>query len=184
MPIQIGQRVDHGFDQPLGLLSDCHRRIEYFLGVLATVAGTDGEPLDPAGRRALESAIRYFAVAAPNHTADEEVSLFPRLRASGDRSAGEVLELLDRLEADHREADTRHAAIDVLARRWLEADRLTHADATALREHVARLQTLYQRHIVVEDREVFPVASRLLDRSQQRQIGLEMAARRQAPTDI
>ena len=37
MPIQIGQRPDHGFDEPLGLLSDCHRRIEHFIDVLATI---------------------------------------------------------------------------------------------------------------------------------------------------
>lgn len=35
---QIGQRVDHDFDEPLGLLSDCHRRIEHFLRALVTVA--------------------------------------------------------------------------------------------------------------------------------------------------
>ena len=38
MPIQIGQRADHGFDEPLGLLSDCHRRIEHFLRVLSTIS--------------------------------------------------------------------------------------------------------------------------------------------------
>ena len=32
MLVKIGQPVDHGFDAPLGLLSDCHRRIEKFLG--------------------------------------------------------------------------------------------------------------------------------------------------------
>ena len=31
-------------------------------------------------RVALESALRYFREAAPKHTADEEESLFPRLR--------------------------------------------------------------------------------------------------------
>ena len=36
MPIQIGQGADHSFDEPLGLLSDCHRRIEQFLGVPLT----------------------------------------------------------------------------------------------------------------------------------------------------
>ena len=38
MPVRIGGRPEHGFDEPLGLLSDCHRRIERFLGVLAAVA--------------------------------------------------------------------------------------------------------------------------------------------------
>lgn len=30
MPITIGHATSHGFDQPLGLLTDCHRRVELF----------------------------------------------------------------------------------------------------------------------------------------------------------
>ena len=82
MALRIGQRLDRGFSEPLGLLSDCHRRIEYFLEVLIAVdAETAGGPLIPSRRTALEGALRYFAVGAPKHTRDEEESLFPRLRA-------------------------------------------------------------------------------------------------------
>ncbi|HSE21353.1 MAG TPA: hypothetical protein VLB68_06825 [Pyrinomonadaceae bacterium] len=38
MPVQIGQPVESDFGDPLGLLSDCHRRIELFLNVLLTVS--------------------------------------------------------------------------------------------------------------------------------------------------
>ena len=52
MPTQIGQRPDHGFDEPLGLLSDCHRRIEHFLDVLATITDEAAAgPLTPSNRR-------------------------------------------------------------------------------------------------------------------------------------
>lgn len=180
MPIQIGQRADHGFDEPLGLLSDCHRRIEHFLGVLATVAAdAAGASLSAAHQRALEGALRYFAVAAPKHTADEEVSLFPRLRSSADPAAAGVLASLDALEHDHDEADAHHAAVDVLVRSWLANGRLAQAEIAELRERLAGLQALYQRHIEVEDREVFPAAARVLDRAQIEQIGGEMAARRE-----
>jgi len=37
MYLKVGQRSDHGFDEPLGLLSDCHRRIERFLKTLAAI---------------------------------------------------------------------------------------------------------------------------------------------------
>jgi hypothetical protein len=71
MPIQIGHGPDHDFDQPLGLLSDCHRRIEHFLRVLVAVDDrAAGGPLAADHRRALEGALRYFEVAAPKHTAD------------------------------------------------------------------------------------------------------------------
>lgn len=117
MPIQIGAAPDHDFDEPLGLLSDCHRRIEHFLDVLiATERRAAGGPLTPAQRGDLEASVRYFAVAAPKHTADEEQSLFPRLRAVDDPDATQSLE---RLEHDHDEAEQHHAAVDHLVRQWL-----------------------------------------------------------------
>jgi hemerythrin-like domain-containing protein len=179
MPIQIGQTVDHGFDEPLGLLSDCHRRIEQFLHVLATVAANAaGGTLDAPTRHALEGALRYFANAAPKHTADEESSLFPRLRESTDPGLQEALASLDRLEHDHDEAETHHGAVDELVRRWLAAVRLDPADLDDLRQRLARLEALYREHIHVEDHQIFPAAARALDRAQIEQIGSEMAARR------
>ena len=179
MPIQIGQRPDHGFDEPLGLLSDCHRRIEHFIDVLATITDeAAGGRLTSSYRGALEGSIRYFAVAAPRHTADEEMSLFPRLRESGNREITAALAALDALEHDHDEAEADHLAVDELARRWLADDHLSPPDLEELRQRVARLQTLYRRHIAIEDSEVFPAAARVLDRTQIENIGSEMAARR------
>ncbi|MGE3274411.1 MAG: hemerythrin domain-containing protein [Vicinamibacterales bacterium] len=180
MPLQIGHPLDHGFNEPLGLLSDCHRRIEHFLHVLSAVAvDVAGGPLTSSTRGALEGAVRYFTTAAPKHTADEEVSLFPRLRRRGDPALTETLASLDRLEHDHDEAEARHAAVDVLVRQWLADDRLGEAETARLRDHLACLQRLYREHIRVEDDEVFPAARRALDSGEIAQIGREMAARRQ-----
>lgn len=179
MPIQIGGKSDHGFGEPLGLLSDCHRRIEHFLQLLITVdLKASAGQLSDEYRRALESALTYFATAAPRHTADEEDSLFPRLRASSHRDAQHALSLIERLERDHEAANRHHAAMDTLVRRWLEDDRLEIDDATALREHLTALQALYRAHIAVEDHDVFPAAARALDASALQAIGREMAARR------
>jgi hemerythrin-like domain-containing protein len=179
MPIQIGQGPDHGFDQPLGLLSDCHQRIEHFLHVLVTVATEGaGGPLTASYRDALEGAIRYFTVAAPKHTADEEVSLFPRLRESADTAAPDALASLDSLEHDHDEAEGHHAAVEELTRRWVANDHLLQSEIEELRERLARLEALYRRHIAIEDQQVFPAAARVLDHAQLKQIGNEMAARR------
>lgn len=184
MPIQIGHRPDHGFDEPLGLLSDCHRRIEHFLEVLAVITDdAAGGPLTPPNRSALEGAIRYFSVAAPKHTADEEISLFPRLRESGDPAIAAALTALDALEHDHQEAEVDHAAVDALVRQWLADGGLSEQEVQKLRQRVGRLQALYQHHIAIEDREVFPVAARVLDRAQIEKIGGEMAARRQVRVD-
>ena len=37
MPVQIGAQA-HNFSDPTGLMSDCHRRSEMFLGALQAVA--------------------------------------------------------------------------------------------------------------------------------------------------
>src|SRR5512142_128586 len=104
LTLTVGSRPDHGFDEPLGLLSDCHRRIEHFLEAIATVTRmVQGRHLDDPNRRVLEQALAYFATAAPRHTADEEQSLFPRLRACSDARAREALATIDALEADHRD---------------------------------------------------------------------------------
>ena len=113
MALSIGQPRDHSFDEPLGLLSDCHRRIEHFLHVLEVIANRTGDaPLTAVERADLDTAVTYFATAAPKHTADEEQSLFPRLRASGDPGARQALDVITRLERDHSRADAHHRAVE------------------------------------------------------------------------
>src|SRR5437660_7837791 len=104
MPIQIGQKPESGFNHPLGLLSDCHRRIEQFLKVLIQVSETaDGASMTPPEIAALQNALEYFRSSAPKHTADEEDSLFPRLRASAHGRA--ALDCMAELECDHQAAN-------------------------------------------------------------------------------
>ena len=81
MPDSIGAQESNVVN-PLGLLADCHRRIERFLGVLLRVAAAEarGGPLNAERRQTMETALRYFDRAAPMHTADEEEDLFPELR--------------------------------------------------------------------------------------------------------
>ncbi len=181
MLIRMGESADHGFDEPLGLLSDCHRRIERFLGALVGLASRGGGALEPPDRRLLEASLNYFATAGPRHTADEEESLFPRLRASGDRQAAGALDSVGRLESDHRAAETHHAAIDGLGRRWLETGTLATDEAASLVRHLEALQHIYGAHIAVEDDELFPAAARILSKADIREIGREMAKRRGVP---
>ncbi len=177
MPFQIGQRPAHGFDQPLGLLRDCHRRIEHFLEVLVAVheRGAAGA-LTPELRKALEGSLTYFATAAPKHTADEEESLFPRLKASG--TDGQTLSLLASLESDHVEADAHHRAVDALGRRWLIDGTLDAASAAELRTHLDTLRAIYRDHIRLEDNDIFPAAAAALSPGDLLAVGREMAARR------
>jgi hemerythrin-like domain-containing protein len=101
MPVQIGTKT-HNFSDPTGLLSDCHRRIEMFLSTLEAVAAVIDRPASEETSRALESALRYFGQAAPKHTADEEGSLFPRLRQIQHADIQSSFSQLDQLEEEHR----------------------------------------------------------------------------------
>jgi hemerythrin-like domain-containing protein len=182
LKIAIGNDPDHGFDEPLGLLSDCHRRIEHFLAILLTLARkVRGGPLAPSSRQLLERALTYFRTAAPRHIEDEEESLFPRLRAASHPRAAEALRTLEELEADHREAEQRHARVDALGRQWLRDDRLSGEEVDSLVAHLKALSFSYVRHIGIEDKELFPAAGRILSAADLEQVGREMAGRRGVP---
>ncbi len=177
--VTIGGKHLAGFDQPIELLKDCHRRIEHFLGVLQQVVELFGDgKLPEEGRRALEASLDYFAHAAPRHTADEEQSLFPRMRRSGDAEARVVMAELERLEADHRRADERHAKVDELGRKWLAEGSIDERNRATMRTLLDELVALYTAHIRLEDERVFEVAMRTLDRRDLGEVGFEMRRRR------
>lgn len=177
MPVQIGAKA-HNFTDPTGLLSDCHRRIEMFLGTLEAVAKVIDLPATEETRRALESALRYFAQAAPQHTADEEESLFPRLRRIHDPEIEAVFSRLQQLEEEHRWASPLHAEVDRLGVHYLFTGMLSGPEAGAFRSVVASLASMYKRHIKVEDELVFPLADRILYGFDKSAIAGEMAGRR------
>jgi hemerythrin-like domain-containing protein len=177
--IQIGAPLAHDFSNPLGVLSDCHRRIEHFLQLLITVtAQARGGALNAEQRDALEVALRYFEEAEPKHNADEEESLFPRLRASQHPRAAEALAIVGTLAEDHEVAQAHHARVGILGQRWLAAARLSAAAARELATLLDTLATLYRRHIPVEDDELIPLARRILTAEDIAALGGEMAARR------
>jgi len=149
-----------------------------FLASLDRIGAVIEQPLDTASRTALDAALRYFREAAPKHTADEEDSLFPRLRQMRDPEVRAAIQKLTPLEQDHRRADSLHAVVDRLGRKCLEHSALTLAEAEDYRRSMAELMEIYKEHIRVEDEIVFPVAGRLLPAAQKSAIASEMAARR------
>ncbi|MEO8597317.1 MAG: hemerythrin domain-containing protein [Candidatus Solibacter sp.] len=180
MPIQIGAKRESDFADPIGMLSDCHRRIEMFLNVLVRV--TEVGSLTGETRSAFEAALRYFREAAPKHTADEEESVFPRLRALGKPELAALLAQVDSLEEEHVCANRSHAEIDRLGRLWLETGALTAAQVAELLAELRQLQDLYRHHIAMEDTEIFPAAKAALPAEDRSAIGIEMAARRNLAT--
>jgi len=179
VPVVIGAKRESGFRDPIGLLTDCHRRVEKFLSVLVQViAQAKGGPPSAEQRTALDTALRYFREAAPKHTADEEESLFPRLRTVGGPELCAVLDRVTALEQDHVEAEKRHAGVDRLGQAWLTDEMLPPAEAARFSELVSELTDLYRVHIAMEEREVFPAAAAALGHAEREAVGIEMAARR------
>lgn len=181
MAVNLGSTGQPDFDRPIELMMDCHRRIEHFQSVLQRVVdryGQSGVRLDDEGRRALETALHYFREAAPHHTADEEDSLFPRLRALGRDDLEPILQRAEKLERDHVRANELHGRVDRIGREWLERGWLEASERSLLDADLEELAGLYKAHIALEDEEVFPAANRALDGETLARIGREMAERR------
>lgn len=177
MGIQIGARPDAGFDDPLGMLKDCHRRIEHFLHVVCVVAERPGvRALTQEEAAAIQAALSYFRSGGMRHTRDEEDSLFPRMRAAG--VDPEDLEKVGGLEHDHRHADLLHTQVDQLYTAWLHDGSLSAGQHAALRSAIGQLKTLYARHIEVEEKLVFPRAAERLNPQALAEMGQEFRQRR------
>jgi hemerythrin-like domain-containing protein len=179
MPVQIGAK-SHAFTEPLGLLSDCHRRIQMFIGSLRGLAKLNGHSLSDEGRLALENALRYFREAAPKHTVDEEQSLFPRLKALHPDESALVFADMEVLEGEHQWAEALHAEVDRLGQKYITAGTLSEADASAFQNAVEALFAMYERHIKLEDESLFVFAAKVLSDSDKFAIAQEMAARRKS----
>lgn len=170
MAIQIGARPDAGFDDPLGMLVDCHRRVERFLNVLCRVAErAEGRALSGEEIEAVEAALHYFRESGPRHNSDEEDSLFPRLREcldpGGDHRSDEargVLVEIDRLRGEHRENEVLHRETEELFAKWIAEGALHGADRNRLRAATARMEKIYKDHIRIEEQLVFPRAKKVL----------------------
>lgn len=169
------------FGDPLGLLVHCHAKIEAQLGALdrATRLLRAGDAAAiPAALAAVEAAQAHFAGPGVKHTADEEESLFPRLRLHVGPSEGRLLDALDELEAQHRVADRAHADLDAVVARLAAGGAPSEVDVDELDACVEPLVALYGPHILLEDRIVFTTAARVLPPDELLAVGREMRARR------
>ena len=176
MAIQIGAKPDSGFDDPIGMLKDCHRRIERFHDILCKVVKqARGRELDTEERRAVEAALAYFRESGPRHNLDEEESLFPRLLC---RQVPAVSDDVHRLEAEHRETKALHEEADRLYSKWVAERGLATDDESQLLSITEQLQGIYGGHIHLEEDVIFPCAAHALGQSDLTAIGAEFKTRR------
>lgn len=178
MLVTIGKKPESNFDDPLGMLRDCHKRITYFLDSLAFAANKfRGLPLPHEMRRGILNSLRYFREAAPNHNVDEEQSLFPRMRLLINEKQF-ASALMQSLEGEHRWAESQHELVDGLFRKWIANGSITGEESESLVSTLRRLQAFYVVHIRQEELAIFPIAKEGLSAAEIAAIGVEMAARR------
>jgi hemerythrin-like domain-containing protein len=100
------------------------------------------------------------------------------MRVIKSSEAQAALDMLEALHSDHTVADETHKEVDALICRWLESESLSEGEAHRLEGMLEDLSAIYQRHIALEDNEVFPLAGRILSRAELEAVGREMAERR------
>ena len=174
--VQTGAKPDCAFDDPIGVLKNCHRKIKRSLHVLWVIADrAAGRELTVEETAAVRSAMDCLRVDGTWHIADEEESLFPRLRAetiSGDS------EELNVLEDNRRQADPLHAMVETLYSTWMSAGALRPENQLRLQSCTESLKRLFEQHIQIEEQIVFPRAQRVLDGQTFAAMGREFRARR------
>lgn len=173
MLIQIGRGGAAPQDDVVGALLACHGRIRAFTAIAQRMlvgAAAPAEVADAAAR-----VERYFRVALPLHSADEELSLCPRLRA-----APVTQDVVDALSAMMDEHTPIEALLECLLPRWatLARDPLElPALAAELARATAELDRLFQAHLAREEQELFPAVREHLA-CDELVIRAEMVARR------
>jgi len=125
---------------------------------------------DIQAQQAAQAVLRYFDTAGQFHHQDEEVDLFPLLRATNNADADALIKrLLD-----------EHQAMDAL---WLRLRTQLQGiaegqSATLEKSLVADFSLAYGRHVMLENTQLLPLSAQLLNEQQLHEIGKKMADRR------
>ncbi|MGH9479059.1 MAG: hemerythrin domain-containing protein [Terriglobales bacterium] len=160
----------------LTLLLGCHQRIRHFTSVAVRLSAAEAPPAQLAA--AATAVHRYYTVALPLHEADENESVYPRLRAAA---------LPQELAEANQAMVDQHAGINAmvaqLVPQWTaitagggEAPALARATAAATRQ----LQAEWAQHLELEESVIFPALRRHLSLAALAAIRQEMSARRPA----
>lgn len=170
-----------GFDEPLEMLTGCHRRIEKHLETLKRLrAHVEAHGVDPEATAAAQSVLTYFAQAAVNHLEDEERDLFPLIerRIDDPGEAARFRAFRESVEADHRKLEAAWGRL----RKPLE--QISEGLTRTLPAHeVHAFVDTYARHILAEESTLKELVDRWLDDGDRQMLGRAMAHRRgvQAP---
>jgi hypothetical protein len=174
--VSIGHHPKGAEDGPRLLLEGCHGRIRSFTSLALRLAqSASAAPVEQIGDAAGQ-VCRYFGEALPLHVADEELSLAPRLQPLASSALAEMA-------SQHRAIE---AVLERLLALWRElAGRPEElpALAAALCPPTSALAALWEPHLALEERVIFPALDRLAPLAKA-EIWREMRARRARPTSM
>ena len=164
-----------GFEAPIEMLSACHHRIERQCETLRRlVPHLARNGADDQARDAAAAVLRYFDTAAVQHHADEEEDLFPALLESMAGSDPVCLrDLTGFLSSEHRQLAARWRRLRA-ALRGIVAGETQMLDGA----EVEAFASLYASHIEREEKELLPMAQRLLGDAELDAVGRAMRMRR------
>ena len=161
-----------GFDEPIEMWLACHERVRRFARLLGRlVHHVSQSGADVEAREAATAIRRYFNEAAPRHHEDEEVDMFPLLRERGTDPT--VLEVLDRVEADHVAMAGLWRQLDAVLARISAGEPAVPDEALA-----AQFAAMYDAHIDAEENILLPALRRVVAAAEWKAIGSVMAERR------
>jgi hemerythrin-like domain-containing protein len=152
----------------------CHQRIRQF----SHAARRLGDPsISPsAAAEACRAVHRYFTVALPLHHEDEDRSLLPRLVAAGPSS--DVSRALEAMRVEHAAIDRVLGEAVALWEAILADEAVWIAERSRVARAGARLEELFDAHLLLEETFVFPALDALLTPEDKEAIVSEIRARR------
>ena len=162
-------------DHPIEVFDHCHERILQSCASIERIAAhVRIHGCDTEARTAVVGIVRYFDGAVARHHRDEEDDLFPAVQQyAPPAELNAVVTLLHRLRQDHRRLEVLWTDMRKLLMNVLEGH-----DGHLTPELAAQFRVAYERHVALEERELLPLARRVLDETLMRAMGGRMAWRR------
>lgn len=169
-----------GFDQPIAVLKHCHDKIRKQIKTLERLLDhlpNKGATLE--AQQAANAVLHYFNAAAHFHHADEEQDLLPMLRrVAGPQDLAILNDLQPQILAEHHKMEAL----------WQDLAQQLEAVASGKSSHLAgsavqAFANLYNKHMLMEEGNLAPMALRLFDPATMQQLGNAMQQRRNQPAE-
>lgn len=158
------------------MLDACHERVQRMLHLLCQLRehvlahGADAQACDAA-----RDVMRYFDQAGPHHHEDEERHVFPVLLAQRDPA---VVAVVVQLQRDHGEMALQWAQVRAALMAMVDAREGWPGFSAEELQRFGAYDALYRRHLLDEDRVVYPAARRLIRGDPLQAMSADMMARR------